>query len=159
MLKKDEIFFPHELPAAVPKEPHFRRVWNHYRIYKFKNAMHAAVESGEISEDDVRALTGICDLNGVSSFQLVMMSKSGQLEGAMQPDDLAVCNRVFNAIGLGQIEFDTKTAEPVEEQFWRSFDHIYDLNEKEMKKELPNYVPLDTNQAKVEALKTRAALE
>jgi len=50
------------------------------------------------------------------------------------------------------------TAEPVEEQFWRSFDFIYDLNEKEMKKELPNYVPLETNQAKVEALRNTAAL-
>jgi len=103
MLKKDEIFFPHEIPAQVPKEPHFRRVWQHYRVYKFRNAMHHAVEAGKLSEDDVRGLTSICDLNGVTSFQLVMMAKSGQLEGAMQPDDLALCNRVFNAIGLGQI--------------------------------------------------------
>lgn len=27
LVKKDHLIFPHEMPAFVPNEPHFRRVW------------------------------------------------------------------------------------------------------------------------------------
>jgi hypothetical protein len=31
ILKKDDIIFPHEMPPQISNEPHFRRVWQHYR--------------------------------------------------------------------------------------------------------------------------------
>lgn len=55
-------------------------------------------------------------------------------------------------MGLGQIDFDRKTAMPYEQQFWEQFDIIMELNEDEMMKELPAFVTDPNNRVKVEAL-------
>jgi len=60
--------------------------------------------------------------------------------------------RVLETMGLGAIEFDPHTAQPVEEQFWDQFDGVFALNEVEMKEELPNFITDPNNRAKVEAL-------
>lgn len=31
LIKKENLVFPHEMKAAVSNEPHFQRIWAHYR--------------------------------------------------------------------------------------------------------------------------------
>jgi len=58
--------------------------------------------------------------------------------------------RVMKAIGLDNVEFDHTSAQPLSEQFWAQFDNLYNLNEIEMRKQLPQIVGGE-NVAKVEA--------
>jgi len=58
----------------------------------------------------------------------------------------------MTAVGMNQIEFNTKTAEPYELQFWRNLDGIYQLSEIGMKKQLPYFVTDPSNRMKVEAI-------
>ena len=53
VMKKADIIYPHEMPAYVSNEPHFRRVWQHYREHVFKNELTKAQYSGKISQDDL----------------------------------------------------------------------------------------------------------
>ena len=55
MIKKEMFFFPHEMPAHVSSEPHFQRVWQHYREHTFKENIAKAVEGGAISQEDADA--------------------------------------------------------------------------------------------------------
>jgi hypothetical protein len=55
-------------------------------------------------------------------------------------------------MGLDAVEFNTKSAAPLEEQFWAQYDGIYELTEAKMKKDLPLFVTDPSNQAKVEAI-------
>jgi len=58
----------------------------------------------------------------------------------------------MKALKLDQVEFNRVTAMPYELQFWEQFDLIFNLNEEEMKKELPTFVIDPNNKAKVEAV-------
>lgn len=80
------------------------------------------------------------------------MAKSGQLEHLNNDEGFKATMRVFDAMGLNALEFDDKTAMPQEEQFWEMFDGLYNLNEQEMRRELPNIITDPSNQAKVQAL-------
>jgi len=60
--------------------------------------------------------------------------------------------RVLDIMGLGAIDFNDKSAQPMEEQFWEQFDGVFALTETEMRRELPNIITDPANQAKVEAL-------
>jgi len=60
--------------------------------------------------------------------------------------------RVMDAIGFGSMEFDDKTAEPMEEQFWKNFDGLYALTEAGLKAEVPHMVADPQNRVAVEAL-------
>lgn len=58
----------------------------------------------------------------------------------------------MKAIGMDEVEIDTKTAEPYETQFWNNFDGIYGLSEIGMKQELPFFITDPSNRMKVEAI-------
>lgn len=44
IIKKDDIVFPHEKQPHLSSEPHFRRVWKHYRHHTFKLTITKMVE-------------------------------------------------------------------------------------------------------------------
>jgi hypothetical protein len=58
----------------------------------------------------------------------------------------------MNALGFETMEFDDKTAMPMEDQFWDQFDGIYSLTEAGMKAELPNMITDPQNRIAVQAL-------
>lgn len=64
MVKKEDLVFPHELPAQISNEPHFRRVWQHYRSHMFRARYALAVEAGTISSDDDQNFRNFIDLTG-----------------------------------------------------------------------------------------------
>ena len=53
------------------------------------------------------------------------MAKTGKLTHLEGNEGFQATMRVLNALGIGSIEFDHKTAKPVEEQFWDAFDEVY----------------------------------
>jgi len=67
-------------------------------------------------------------------------------------DGFEAAKRVWTALGLSSIEFNTKTAQPAEEQFWDHFDVKFNVTEVGMRKALPFFCVDPSNRAKVEAL-------
>lgn len=91
-------------------------------------------------------------MTGQPSFQIYLMARQGVLEDVAHDPGFQATMRVMETLGLGCIEFNPHTAQPVEEQFWEQFDGVYQLTEQEMRKELNNFITDPNNQAKVEAL-------
>jgi len=152
LMRKEHLVYPHEMPAHVPDEPHFRRVWQHYREYVFRNAVSDAVVAGKITEADRAAFDKFVGLSKTPSFNLFILAQQGKLKDFNGNDGFEAAKRVWGALGLTSIEFNTKTSQPVEEQFWDHFDVKFDVTEVGMRKALP-YICVDpSNRAKVEAL-------
>ncbi len=57
----------------------------------------------------------------------------------------------MSALGMDAVEFNFKTAEPLEHQFWEQFDGMYELTEASMKEDLPMIVTDPSNRAAIEA--------
>ncbi len=49
LIDKDKIVYPHEHSPYVSNEPHFRRMWQHYRELHLKNRFVQLLENGVIS--------------------------------------------------------------------------------------------------------------
>ena len=49
LLSKDDLVFPHEQSKYIPDEPHFRRVWQHYREHMFRLRYAYLVDQKQIS--------------------------------------------------------------------------------------------------------------
>ena len=67
--------------------------------------------------------------------------------------------KVSKWLGLNLIEFDTSTAEPVDEQYWGQFDQVFELREEEMMKYLPVFVTDPRDQARIEAMQGEDGLQ
>ena len=50
LISKEDIVYPHESPKVVTKEPHFRRVWQHYREHIFRTKVESLVEEGKLTD-------------------------------------------------------------------------------------------------------------
>jgi len=79
LIKKEDMIFPHQMPARVSEEPHFRRVWQHYREWTFKAALMEAVESEAISSADSEAFSKFVGLTGTPTFSLFVLISQGSL--------------------------------------------------------------------------------
>lgn len=86
------------------------------------------------------------------TFSLFILAKSGKLAHLERDPGYQATLAVLDALDLGTVEFSQMTAAPAEEQFWAQFDGFYQLTEKSMRKELPNFVSDPANLAKVQAL-------
>jgi hypothetical protein len=148
----EEIVFPHEMQPKLTNEPHFRRMWNHYRMHHFRLAVAHAQQEGKLAAEDVSAMNRFLGMNSAPSFSLYVMARNGQLPHMENDEGLQATHRVMNAIGLDQIQFDRMTAQPREEQFWDQFDAIYELSESNMREELPLIVVNPADKAKIEAM-------
>jgi hypothetical protein len=49
LISKDDILYPHEVQEQVSQEPHFQRLWQHYREHIMKTRFAVLIEEGEIS--------------------------------------------------------------------------------------------------------------
>jgi len=79
MIKKDMFFLPHEMPATVSTEPHFQRVWQHYREHTFKESIARAVEGGAISQEDADQCQNFLNMAGQPSVNIYIMAKTGKM--------------------------------------------------------------------------------
>lgn len=111
-----------------------------------------ACDSGAISQEDANAFTRFVDLTGTPSFNLYIMARNGQISHLSGDAGYQATMRVMEALGMDLIELSTKTACPMEEQFWGQFDGLCGLTEGGMRDELPNFITDPNNRVAVEAL-------
>ena len=149
LLSKEDMIYPHEHQRFLSEEPHFRRVWQHYRDHTFKLRFAYLVEEGIISEVDAAAFREYVDFNGGASFTTYLYTTLGLLP---QDQGYEAAARVMEALGLHRVEISRKTAEPYESQFWDQFDVIMELTEEGLARELPVFITDPANKAKVDAL-------
>jgi len=145
MVKKENMIFPHEQGPQITQEPHFRRVWQHYREHMFKLRFAQLVESGEISASDAQNFHAFIGPTNQSCFNVYIMARCGLLDHMQSDAGFQATMHVMDTMGLGAVEFNDKTAMPTEEQFWSQFDGVYELTEAELKRELPNIVTDPSN--------------
>ena len=149
LIAKEDMVYPHEHQRYLSDEPHFRRVWQHYREHMFQLRFAYLVEEGKISQADADAFRSYADFQNGASFTTYLYTTLGFL-----PKDEAfeAASRVMEALGLNRVEVCRKTAQPYEEQFWEQYDVIFELSEAGLARELPAFVTNPANKAKVEAL-------
>ena len=152
LVKKEDLVFPHEIPAQITNEPHFRRVWQHYREHTFRLKFSQMVDGEGISHADAEAFNRFVGLNGSPAFNIYIMARNGKMDHLKDDAGFQATMRVLTAMGFDTVEFDHKSAQPLEEQFWEQFDGMYDLSEENMKTDLDLFVTDPTNRAKVEAI-------
>lgn len=152
IIKKDDIVFPHEFERHLSTEPHFRRVWQHYREHSFRIRFAQLKETNSISQADADAFAKFIGLSGHPAFNTYIMARNGLLSHLENDEGYNATIRVMDAMGLENIEFNHRTAQPIEEQFWEQFDGVFSLTEGGLREELPFFVTDPSNLAKVEAL-------
>ena len=152
IVKKEDMMFPHEMPPKLSDEPHFQRVWQHYREHMFKSRFSDCCEEGLISEEDAQKFTNFVGMTNHPTFNLFILAKAGKLAHLEHDEGYQATIRVLDTMGLNKIQFTQLTAMPTEEQFWQQFDGFYQLTESGMRKELPNFISDPSNLAKVAAL-------
>lgn len=92
------------------------------------------------------------DLSGHPSFNIYILARTGKLDHLEGEPSFQATMRVMNTLGFESMEFDNKTAMPMEEQFWEQLDGIFRLTEEGMKAELPNMITDPQNRVAVQAL-------
>ena len=152
IIKKDALVFPHEMAPRISTEPHFRRVWQHYREHMFNLRFAQLVEAGTISKSDADSFSRFVDLSGQPCFHLYIQGRLGYLKHLENDEGFQATMRVLDTMGLSCVDFSDRGAMPKEELFWEQFDGVFQLTEAGMKKELPNFVTDPNNRAKVDAL-------
>jgi len=134
----------------ISTEPHFQRALNHYRQYLIEQSIKKAIKEGNLSQEDVDASRHYFDEKGLPSASLISMGQKGLL--GVNDDGYNALQKVLEAIGLDDIEFDPMTAEPVEEQLIRFIDAEFDVKESDLTKVLPIIIADPRERAKIEAL-------
>jgi hypothetical protein len=152
LLSKDDLVYPHEFHSTPTNEPHFRRVWQHYREHMFRVRLNQLLEQGEVSESDLKSLQKVCGSSKQPLFTQYIYARLGKLPHLQNCPDFQTASAVLAKLGLDTIEIDRKSAQPFEEQFWEQYDVLNDLSEEELRRELPVFLTDPSNQAKVEAL-------
>lgn len=159
IMKKEEMVYPHQLPARISEEPHFRRVWQHFREWTFRAALGEGVSSNAISQEDADAFNNFVGLTRTPTFSLFVLISQGKLAHLEREEGYQATLRVLSALGMDKITWDDKTSAPAEEQFWGQFDSCFNLTETEMRKALPAFVVNESDRAQVQAYLDSSAAE
>ena len=152
IIKKEDFCFPHEMGKEIPTEPHFQRVWGYYREHTLKKSISAAVESGAITAGDAATAQKFISVGNQVSVTNYIMAKTGYRADLEGSEEFLATDKVMTAIGMNKIALNKLTAETYEFQFWTNFDGLFDMNEIEMKEEMPFFITDPTNRMKVQAI-------
>jgi len=137
IIKKSDMAYPHEIGTQISTEPHFQRLWAHYREHSLRAAVTGAVSSGAVSQADAdAALRFMGGRKHLSAGQYVL-AKGGLVPHLAHDEGFLATDRVMDAIGMNKIALDKTTAEPFEHQFWSNVDGHLQLTEEGMRGELP----------------------
>ena len=138
VIKKSDMAYPHEMGTPISTEPHFQRLWGHYRDHSLRGAVAGAVSSGAVSQADADAALGFLGGRGGSlSAGQYSLAKAGLLPHLAHDEGYLATDRVMDAIGMGAYPPDRTTAEPFEDQFWSNLDGHLNLTDEGMRSELP----------------------
>lgn len=111
-----------------------------------------AVETAEISAEDSDAFKKFIGMQSAPCLNIWIMAKTGKLDHLKEDAGFQATMRVMDKLGLNAVEFNDKSAEPLEEQFWKQFDGMYDLTEAGMQSDLPLLTTDPNNKAAIEAI-------
>jgi len=106
MMKKEDICFPHELAPKLVNEPHFLRVWQHYREHIFKLRLAELVDAEGISKEDADAFRRFCGGQDTPAFHMFILAKQGRMEHLRDDADYQATLRVMTALGWEAIEIE-----------------------------------------------------
>lgn len=151
IIKKEDFCYPHEAGKIVPDEPHFQRIWHLYRVHTLKKAIAKAVEEGKISQGDADAAHKFLEIKNSVSINSWVMAKTGHRPDLEQDESYLATDRVLSSIGIN-MDFSILTAQHYEGQFWANFDSVYQLQEIEMKEELPYFITDSSSRMQAQAL-------
>jgi hypothetical protein len=124
----------------VSPEPHFQRVWHHYRQFLFKERVSQAIRRGDLTDEEVSRAKPFFDQNGLPSPSLYSNALSGKLGDMSSDPSFQAFQKVLEWTGLKNINFRTNTSAPVDVQFWNQFDTIYEVKESDLMEHLPLFV-------------------
>lgn len=151
LLNAEAMLYPHEMPKPITNEAHFRRVWSSYREHSLRTSIQKAVDAGRCNSDDAsHALKFLGRRNQLSVSEYVL-GNQGVRPDLHQNEGFNATERVFKAIGL-ELHMDNLTAEPFEQQFWKTYDHQFKLTEIEMRAQLPQFISDPSSRHSAEAL-------
>jgi len=140
-----------EVTPFLSQEPHFQRVWNHYRAFQFNARVNYLIEQGDIDREDVDRARPFFDAQGLPSANMWSLAQRGLLGDVTQDPSYESFSKILKWLGLDNVEINPATAQPVEEQFWEQFDGIFELSEKEMNHHIELFLTTD-EQARIAAL-------
>lgn len=135
----------------ISQEPHFQRVWNHYRQFQFNSRIQILVEQGNIDQEDVNRAAPFFDATGLPSANMYSLAQRGLLGDVSNEPSYEAFTKILKWVGLDNITFTDTTAQPQEEQFWSQFDAIFQLNEEDLNRYLDVIVSDPATQAKIAA--------
>lgn len=159
IIKKENMLYPHEMGKQISTEPHFQRVWQHYREHSLKQAVIKAIEKGTVTGEDAGAAKKFLSAGNHLSLTQYALGKLGLRPELESDEGFLACDRVLSAVGMTQIPFDTLTAEPYDCQFWANFDGQFQLTEVGMREEIPKFIADPGNRAAVEAIMEERTLK
>lgn len=153
LLNKDEIIYPHDHMKQVSQEPHFQRVWQHYREHALRLRFEFLREQGQITDADAEAFEQFIDLAAMPSVTVYLLGTHFAAEEELKDNEgFQATKRVFEALQLNEIPIDTNSSELPDKQFWRHVDFVFDLTEEGLREALPYLVTDPRQQDKVNAL-------
>jgi len=137
VLRKSDMAYPHEIGAQISTEPHFQRLWEHYRSHSLRAAVAGAVSSGSLSQADADAAVTFLGGRQQLSVGQYVLAKAGLLPHLTHDEGYLATDRAMEAIGMGNYPLLRTTAEPFEHQFWGNLDGHLSLTEEGLRTELP----------------------
>ena len=138
-------------------EPHFRRMWNHYREFQFQIRVKHLIETGELDQEDLDRAKPFFDSNGLPSANMYYLAQKGKLGDLTNEPSYLSFEMVLAALGLDSSP--TSSAEPYEDQFWNRFDNVFELREEQMEQDLPLFVTDPAEQSRIEAIMDGSYIE
>jgi hypothetical protein len=151
ILNTKMMLYPHEMPKPLTTEAHFQRMWSFYREHSLRNSIQAAVDSGKCTSDDASNALRFLGRKQQLSVSQYVLGHQGVRPDLQQNDGFNAAQRVFKAIGL-ELHMTNLTAEPYEQQFWKTFDHQFELTELDMRAKLPQFISDPSSRYTAEAL-------
>jgi len=111
-------------------------VWHFYREHALRTAVQDAVDSGKCTSDDASAAFKFLGRRNQLTVSQYVLGHQGVRPDLHHNDGFNATERAFKAIGL-ELHIDKLTAEPYEQQFWKTFDYQFKLTELDMREKLP----------------------
>jgi hypothetical protein len=147
LIDKDAVVYPTEHSPAVSSEPHFQRMWQHYREHSLKIRYNYLIQEGHITESDAQAFHSFVNLAELPSVLTYIMGRYYSSEEFQNQEGFQATSRVFEALQLNELPIDFNSSETPEAQFWRHLDFVFELSEDGLREELPYIVtnPADQN--------------
>ena len=142
LVKDAEIVFPHEIKPRLNSEPHFRRVWGKYRNHALECFFRNQVDAGHLSESELEAASNFSKATGLHVLSIYALGQHSKAASHFANDEgYQAINKMFGEIMcFNDFNLNTETSRPVEDQLWDAVDHLLELTEESLNKNLATIV-------------------